>query len=652
MSRTNFGHDIFQQIYQDSGDFVVLQPPSGDIDIVLRQEGKFNVEQDPANSKNIIEDGNLPSGINIGYVYDGDFIHMRQEELRLSEGAVLSGDFIQDKFAPLLFEVAYPSKPFKQSKLFKPSMDLELQSNYMMDIMNNTHADGTPQHSVSSMENNDRANNQQVMNEIVRVSDEIKLLLASGVDGADPEIVDLTGRMLELKTRLNPNEIVANAIQIADAEEQKRYIAAQEDARARQAELIAEQEAFRAEIAKRRKEEADRIAAIIAKEKADLARKLEELRLKNLSKSNFDKYKAKLEAIFRKKVDAEIESVKSEEEEKALGSLFPAEPEDEDEEEEEEEEESEMEGKSPPGTPPRKSSGLGLGAAELVANQLDELNADPVVRSLVKPLQEEMVAVVSSKLPKDEEEVAYGNLLTKYQRLAADLRTAAEEKKKDEERNSKELKAANARLSAVQKYLSNQADYKDEYDESLKEGSAAAKAYASADKVESLIKELNMIAEKYEALADEIERKEDEIASSSNISTTFSDLEAIYGSIKDKDFNESSSGEFVSAFTSILRDLQNNDKATLLTKKDAENLLKDFDEIAVPSGPKSQRPGLQRNKIIAVLGLIKEIGGKRAFAEPSYKEALKGTTKKDLQRIKNVTLDAYQKSFRKSMGIP
>ncbi len=507
MSRTNFGHDIFQQIYPDDGSFIILQPPSAKIDVVLNQEGKFNLEQDPANGKNIIEDGNLPSGINIGWVYDGDFIHLRQDELRLSEGVVLSGDFIQDKFAPLLFETSSYGDPRKKI-MVKPKEDMTLATNYMLDIVNNTHADGTPQHSISTVENKQRMTEQDIIMAAQSVGDQIRLLLRSGVASDDAEIIQLNSRLLELKSRLNPNEIVADAIRITEAEEQKRYVDAQEQERKHQAELIDAQDALRVEIAKRRKDEQDRIAAVIAQEKADMAAALKRLRLMRLPLAKYKDAVAKLEELFKRKAKGEIEAIIAEaEEEKGLGSLFPAEP------EEEEEEEKEVEGKTPPGSPPRKlSSPVSVIAPADVANNFDA-SSNKDIQALVVPFQNEITNIVMRKLPEDEKNTAIDVVIAKYMKMAEDIQKAAAEKKEEEEReaelNAEELKKAYKRLDNIQKFLRDIPEYKTEYDESLKEGGKAVKDYTGKEKMRDLIREINTIAEKYEPIKAKIEEEEE-----------------------------------------------------------------------------------------------------------------------------------------------
>lgn len=323
MSRTNYGHNLFEQIYANTGDFVLLQPPTTKVQVQLDQEGKFDVQQDPANDKNIVEHGKLPSGVNIGYVYDGDFIHMRQDELRLIDGAVLSGDFIQDKFAPLLFE---------RTRVAEPQNDLQLQTNYMLDIMNNTHADGTPQHNMSTLENTQKANERQIAAQINNVLAQIRLLLNSGVDVEDEEIVRLRDRILELRTKLNPQEIVANAIRESEEKEMLMYVERKEEERRRHVELIEEQRAIRERL-EEVKAEAEAKSAIFTE------RELEKLRLQQeqldiMREAVKEAKKVGLKGPALKKFKDELEA--------AVFARFIVDS-DEDEEEEEEEEESDDE---------------------------------------------------------------------------------------------------------------------------------------------------------------------------------------------------------------------------------------------------------------------------------------------------------------------
>ena len=229
MSRNNFGHNVFHQVWETSGDFVVFQPPTKPIDPVLRDETRKDRFQDPAYNTNIVAKGQLPSGVNVGHVVDGDFIATgTHQPLRMASGGVLINDHIRPKHAPLLFQ---------QSNFAQAPDDFKLPSNYALDMRNNTHADGTLNlNSTSRAEKKRRTLRQKAIKRKERIQSQLESLKNAGFDMKDSEFKELTDELKELNNTINPAMIVQEAILQAqkNAEEQAVKIAGEEKALAEQ----------------------------------------------------------------------------------------------------------------------------------------------------------------------------------------------------------------------------------------------------------------------------------------------------------------------------------------------------------------------------------------------------------------------------------
>ena len=229
MSRNNFGHNVFHQVWETSGDFVVFQPPTKPIDPVLRDETRKDRFQDPAYNTNIVAKGQLPSGVNVGHVVDGDFIATgTHQPLRMASGGVLINDHIRPKHAPLLFQ---------QSNFAQAPDDFKLPSNYALDMRNNTHADGTLNlNSTSRAEKKRRTLRQKAIKRKERIQSQLESLKNAGFDMKDSEFKELTDELKELNNTINPAMIVQEAILQAqkNAEEQAVKIAGEEKAFAEQ----------------------------------------------------------------------------------------------------------------------------------------------------------------------------------------------------------------------------------------------------------------------------------------------------------------------------------------------------------------------------------------------------------------------------------
>lgn len=215
MSDIQFGQSIWHQIYKDNGEFVVFQPPTKNPPVYLEQSDRTQVQQDPANNKNVIDDGDLPSGVNLGYITDSDFFPKRQDELMMVDGGVLVNDDIEPKFAPFLFE---------RSSFAEPPSDFNLISNYRQDIRNVTHSDGTPANNTQSIDNERKEKNlQDLLTERNILQQRNQLLIDNKVAPDDRELQRNQDRIREIELRINPNMIVNEAIQLAELQQQQRH---------------------------------------------------------------------------------------------------------------------------------------------------------------------------------------------------------------------------------------------------------------------------------------------------------------------------------------------------------------------------------------------------------------------------------------------
>jgi hypothetical protein len=140
---------------------------------------------------------------------------------------------------------------------------------------------------------------------------------------------------------------------------------------------------------------------------------------------------------------------------------------------------------------------------------------------------------------------------------------------------------------------------------------------------------------------------------SSMASTTFSDLEAIYGPAKAKAYTAITPTEtktkIADAFDTMLAELQNNDKVKLVSKKDAENILKDFDDIAEPKGDGAKPLKLQRRKIITLARLISVLGGEDAVNNSIYDQIYRAGKIGDLKTINEKITELEKKAFQTSL---
>ena len=193
MADVQFSQNIFQQYSSTTGDLIVEQPPSREVNPILLDETRRDPFQDPATNSRIIAKGQLPSGVNLGPIYDGDNVHRRQAPLRQCDGDVLIMDDIQPAFAPLIFERG----PFQP-----PPKDFRLKTNYIRDLRNITHADGTPNvNPNSNMVHGDEHERDEIVDRVKSLKAKDDDFASRGLPADSPERALILKEVADLQNR-------------------------------------------------------------------------------------------------------------------------------------------------------------------------------------------------------------------------------------------------------------------------------------------------------------------------------------------------------------------------------------------------------------------------------------------------------------------
>jgi len=218
MSGFNFGNSLYQQIFKETGEFVIFQEPEGIarpfIESSDRQAFK---QQDPAKGKDQVNPGDLFSGINVGHIDDADSIPKYRQQLMYSEGAVIGSQVIQNRHDPILFERGMFDVEDKP--------DTEIISNFALERLFNTHSDGTI---IENNKSTTRALEKSRLDKLSQREKQIQLkiegLRNAGIPENDKEVVRLNNELTEVRHSITPSLLIKDVLQKQAIEDEKRAV--------------------------------------------------------------------------------------------------------------------------------------------------------------------------------------------------------------------------------------------------------------------------------------------------------------------------------------------------------------------------------------------------------------------------------------------